>query len=403
MYSEPHQMKVYIASHKYHDVPHDALYQPLFVGAHKLKEVERHDRWEFDDSYPGNISEKNSSYCELTGLHWIWKQSREDVVGLVHYRRLFESPNKQGHLLSEAEITQILSTHDCIVAEAVPCFDACANRLMTIAEHQRRCHPGTDFTQLSRVLKRHSPSFHKAFLDLALNKTAFSPYNMIICKKELLDSYAEWLFSIETIMEDRLSPLDNRSPYQRRVFGFLSERLMNVFLDANELKTFSCSVFDPSNPSLNLGAIGSNPQVRSPQYRGQRISATKDGVNYSRAFDINFYLSHYEDLYKAFSNCPQNALDHFLEHGIEEGRIAHPCFSINSYINGNPDLWEKTDHDRRKMLLHFVKHWPFVKRTIGFEPGFYEPIASKKADPYSIAALKREAHLRSAELRGLLD
>ena len=38
-----------------------------------------------------NISWKNTSYCELTGVYWGWKNLQCDYIGLCHYRRYFET------------------------------------------------------------------------------------------------------------------------------------------------------------------------------------------------------------------------------------------------------------------------------------------------------------------------
>ena len=57
---------------------------------------------------------------------------------------------------------------------------------------------------------------------------------MIICKKALFDSYSKWLFDILEYVENR-TDVSARSPYQQRAYGFLSERLMDVFLTANNI------------------------------------------------------------------------------------------------------------------------------------------------------------------------
>ena len=76
-------MKIYVAMHKKFDLGFKSdLYEPLLVGSYnkKDKEILRDDKGE-------NISSKNENYCELTGVYWIWKNSKENIVGLCHYRR----------------------------------------------------------------------------------------------------------------------------------------------------------------------------------------------------------------------------------------------------------------------------------------------------------------------------
>lgn len=396
-------MKIYIASHKHLELPYDSLYQPLFVGAHKIDQKDRLPNWKYDDSYEGNISQKNNSYCELTGLHWIWKQSDEDIVGLVHYRRFFESRTAASQRILEPEIKSILSHVDCIVPEQIPCLSS-DGHLVSPAEQHRLCHPGTDYRQLSNVIRRYSPSYYGAFMDFSLNEVSFSPYNMIICRKQLLDDYSSWLFTLEEALEQRLPPLEARTPYQQRVYGFLSERLLNVYLLKNKCVTHQCPVFDPTNTAAPLNDSKEHRTHRNKQYIGHTPSNVRKGIDYSPIFDISFYLSHYSELYETYSNCPEQALDHFLTYGLDEGRIAHPRFSITSYINGNPDIWCKVGKDRLKMAQHYIKHRLTSRRAIGYESGFYEPLAESPAlHKVTSPEFKREAYLRIAELQGLID
>ena len=58
---------------------------------------------------------------------------------------------------------------------------------------------------------------------------------MFIGRKSLMDSYCSWLFPILSYVEDHLDT-SNYSNYNKRVFGFLSERLFNVWVNHNNIR-----------------------------------------------------------------------------------------------------------------------------------------------------------------------
>ena len=57
---------------------------------------------------------------------------------------------------------------------------------------------------------------------------------MIYCRKELFDGYCKWLFDIlnEIEIELHMKNID----YQPRLYGYLGERLFNVWVQHNKLK-----------------------------------------------------------------------------------------------------------------------------------------------------------------------
>ena len=81
--------EIYIATHKKTSFPKSDDYIPIHVGKN-LSEV---DLGIIGDDTQSNISYLNKSFCELTALYWIWKNSKAENVGLVHYRRYFITHN----------------------------------------------------------------------------------------------------------------------------------------------------------------------------------------------------------------------------------------------------------------------------------------------------------------------
>ena len=106
---------IYVITHKPFPFPLPPHYQKLYVGAARLAPEEKASLkgYVFDDSGV-NISEKNSSYCELTGLYWLWKNQPDDaIVGITHYRRFFGKPGKY---LSIEGASRLLQKADMVVA-----------------------------------------------------------------------------------------------------------------------------------------------------------------------------------------------------------------------------------------------------------------------------------------------
>lgn len=78
-------IKIAIATHKYYPMPIDSCYIPLYIG-HKKGTPKVEEQYQYEDEGQ-NISNKNSLYCELTAMYWIWKNVKADYYGLFHYRR----------------------------------------------------------------------------------------------------------------------------------------------------------------------------------------------------------------------------------------------------------------------------------------------------------------------------
>lgn len=368
---------------------------------------ERRAGWEYDDTCSHHISDKNTTHCELTGLYWIWKHCTDDVVGLVHYRRFFQSPTFSTDILSEREISEILSTHDCIMASDFPCCGPDDRELISVAEHYRLLHSSSDLRQVALVLHRWFPTYYQAFIELTVQHHSFAPYNMLICRKPLFDAYAKWLFAVLSHLEKRIDPFAHRDPYQSRIFGFLAERLLNVFMIKNGLSIYSSDIVDPANPSKSLSIpkrLWPLPKAKAPALPTN--IPIIDGIDYSSVFNYEFYLNHHSDVVTSYSDHLEASLNHFLTMGVFEGRMAHPHFSIESYMNGNPELRSRYETDRIAYLRHYITNPQDNWHTTGFENLLCEE-EKATANPDSVIERLKTARyryfLQKAERCGVID
>ena len=90
--------KIIVCCHKQDIMANQEPYFPVHVGK-ALSDAKLGIQ---PDDEGKNISAKNRSYCELTGLYWAWKNLKNvDVVGLCHYRRYFDFHNQCDTVMPE--------------------------------------------------------------------------------------------------------------------------------------------------------------------------------------------------------------------------------------------------------------------------------------------------------------
>ena len=65
------KLTVLVITHKDYEFPNAACYRPIFVGE-KCANALKNESF-YQDNSGINIAEKNSSFCELTGLYWAWQ------------------------------------------------------------------------------------------------------------------------------------------------------------------------------------------------------------------------------------------------------------------------------------------------------------------------------------------
>lgn len=217
---------IIIATHKSYWMPDDPIYLPLHVGA------ANGNRLPFAGDDTGkNISAKNPNYCELTGLYWAWKNLPADYLGLAHYRRHFANGRRFGdkkkRIISGPELEKALSKAQVLLPKPRH------YRIETGYSQYAHAHHAIDLDTMRTIIGERCPEYLPAF-DRVMKQTHGHRFNMFVMARPLLDAYCAWLFDLLFALERRLD-ISAYSPYDARVFGFVGERLLDVWLITNRV------------------------------------------------------------------------------------------------------------------------------------------------------------------------
>lgn len=222
-------IKVLIAAHKQCDLPQDAIYLPVQVGKalHPDVTLEGYQ----PDNEGDNISEKNMHFCELTAMYWGWRNLKSDYVGLVHYRRflgLRKESDKLSAVLNDDEATNLCTHDDIVLPQKRRYF------IETIWSHYKHTHDISHLEKTRSILEDHSPDYLPAY-DKVMKRTWAHMFNMFIMKKSLMDDYCSWMFPVLFELEKQVD-LKSLSTFDARLFGRVSEFLLDVWIEKNHLK-----------------------------------------------------------------------------------------------------------------------------------------------------------------------
>lgn len=217
-------------------------YMPIQVG----KALSNQELGITGDDSGDNISVKNSSYCELTGLYWAWKNLKDvDVIGLCHYRRYFDFHGQSVSILpytkfEKGQFEQLDFSVPESILESVNKGRIIAPRVMnnvgSLYDEYCICHISDDLRTLESVVYEKSEQKYKdAFYKVMRLTHKPMCFNMFLMNRQDFDNYCNWLFTILEEVESRID-ISQYSPVQKRVFGYMAERLFNVWVTAERKK-----------------------------------------------------------------------------------------------------------------------------------------------------------------------
>ncbi len=178
------------------------------------------------DNTGDNISIDNAYWGELTGIYWIWKNfsfRADDIIGCAHY-------NKYLGIGTDAVKQFVLNKQ---------------NRWIVLEPGSMVTHNyPEDILVIKDILKKY-PMYETAWNDLYDNNGASKDYcancsncNMFFCAPEQFEKFCSFIFGVLFQVRGRIGDVD-RVPYHKRYCAFLGERLLSVYLKANnyEFKT----------------------------------------------------------------------------------------------------------------------------------------------------------------------
>jgi len=215
------KVTIFVACHKPVEVKSDDVYTPIHTGR-AVSQYKEEMKDMIGDDTGDNISERDLGYSEMTVHYWAWKNYFDsEYIGFCQYRRYFYEQITSENIDSYfSKGTDVLLVGPCIRGHNRWSF----LKTFVCAE---------DLAIMQKVVQKMFPDYYSSFSQYGFNFIDY-PCNMFICRRELFEKYAEWVFSILFECEKYIKP----SPYSRgrRVFGYLAEYLTPIFFIHNGYK-----------------------------------------------------------------------------------------------------------------------------------------------------------------------
>ena len=253
--------RILVCCHKKDIMEVNYPYMPIQLG----KALTTIDLGITKDDTGENISHKNKSYCELTGIYWAWKNlQNSEIIGICHYRRYFDFHNicnrfKPYTIFPTSYFnTTDFSIPDYILSEVLSgaiVLPRQENFPITASAQFNESHSSLDLSIIKNIIKEeYIDKYSKAIWKTLTTNNKISLSNMFIMNKDNFNNYCNWIFSILSKAESMID-IRNYPDYQKRLFGFIAERLLNVWVYAEEKKVMRYPIIYFSDYEDRLSSI----------------------------------------------------------------------------------------------------------------------------------------------------
>ena len=240
---------IYVAYHSDFDFISKTGYIPIHVGSKmssKFLPILR------DDSKEDNISELNSSFCELTATYWAWKNCKSEYIGLNHYRRFFSNERYSSCEVIKTSLKYFVAKlFDVKINDRSNfidiTFDAgmilSEKSILNLMENEKLVIPARYY--LGRTVKEHfkldgscvqileniisekcNKDFQNSFKK-SLTRNYLFPCNIILTNRKEFHEYCELIFPI---LKEHKFYYTNESIEYNRIAGYMGELITNAFI-----------------------------------------------------------------------------------------------------------------------------------------------------------------------------
>ena len=243
------------------------------------------------DNTGNNISKKNKSWCELTALYWMRHNVSAEYYGLMHYRRLLNfARNAKGDRRfssidarhykkfgwnDEVILNRCLES-DIITAPVRGVHPVgVPHMMMSNYDMYAREHFSKDMDIVEEIIKSRYPDIYPFFVEVITSRYCFFG-NITIMRRELFLAYTDWLFDVLEEAE-KLIDISNYDAYQRRIWGFLAERLTNVYV------AYARAIEAARVSSLPIVLASNPPAAIEPKVALKNVRKQRDAILVERS------------------------------------------------------------------------------------------------------------------------
>ncbi|WP_297633623.1 DUF4422 domain-containing protein [uncultured Clostridium sp.] len=280
------KIEILIAAHKKAIMPNNDIYLPIHVGRYGKADIGY-----LGDHTGNHISDKNDNYCELTGLYWYLKNRNDNVdfIGLNHYRRYFlpdiaEFKNSAIVRMNIEKFMEIDKKSEEYFLDILKKYDVILPRKrvypISIKAQYATMHIKEHLVDTFEIISRKYPEYSE-IAKKYLNQNKSWLYNMFILNKEQYIKMMNFIFNVLFELENRIKIPDDKQ--QARVFGFLSERLINIYILKNNLKV----------KELPVAFIGDGP-TEIEQYEKKSVKSDKIFKYGNRMWNYIFFEKNFK-------------------------------------------------------------------------------------------------------------